>query len=67
MLRLDIISQAEEFECSEEYINQLVEVLDHFESKFREINDLLEIKMVDDLDQIGEAKTIAEREAFDLY
>jgi len=67
MKRLDIISQAEEFECSKEYIDALGDVLNHFEERFNEIKRLLTIENVGDLDQISEAFYVAEKESDDLY
>lgn len=54
-------------EQEEELYNYLSSVIDHFESKFNDIKDKLEIKDLGELDQIEEAWQIAKDTADDLY
>ena len=54
-------------EQEETLYNYLSSVMDHFESKFNDIKDKLEIQDLGELDQIEEAWEIAKDEANDLY
>lgn len=51
----------------EDLLDYLSSVIDHFENKFKEIKDKLEIQDLGELDQIEEAWQIAKDTAQDLY
>ena len=62
---LDYDKTAEEQE--EDLLDYLSSVIDHFESKFNDIKDKLEIQDLGELDQIEEAWKIAKDEVDNLY
>tara|TARA_R110000851_G_scaffold97008_1_gene210429 strand:- start:1582 stop:1779 length:198 start_codon:yes stop_codon:yes gene_type:complete len=65
MTREDILSGFENLSVSEQ--DFLVDIVDHFEIVFSDIEDLLDIKCLDDLSGIEEAKTLASKANTDLY
>lgn len=70
MKRRDIMNSMPELEDEnkvEEFTDWMKETIDHFETKFGEINSLLDVTSIDDLDDISTAKGIAKDCADDLY
>tara|TARA_R110000850_G_C9956282_1_gene464035 strand:- start:1470 stop:1667 length:198 start_codon:yes stop_codon:yes gene_type:complete len=65
MTREDILSGFENLSVSEQ--DFLVGIVDHFEVVFGDIRDLLDIKCLDDLSGIEEAKILADDAFTDLY
>ena len=66
MKRIDVLSSIEGLEA-EEQNEALVNAIDYFEAKFLEIRDLLENIDLSSLDNIIDAKNIAEEAGIDLY
>lgn len=66
MKRLDILNSIEDVDA-EEQNEALVTAIDYLEAKFLEIRDLLENVDFDSLDNISDAKDIAEEVGKDLY
>mgnify|MGYP003633553784 CR=1 FL=1 len=66
MKRIDVLSSIEGLEA-EEQNEALVAAIDYFEAKFLEIRDLLENIDLSSLDNIIDAKNIAEEAGIDLY
>ncbi len=62
MKRQEIMS-----ECPEGHEDWLKDIIDHFEGKFQDIAEKLQIDDISKLDQISDAYDIAEKTATDLY
>jgi len=62
MKRQDILDMFED-----EQHDKLTDVINFFETEFKEIQELLSISSVDNLDQVGKAKQLAEKHADNLY
>lgn len=62
MKRKDIMEH-----CPEEFEDTLKDFIDECESRFQEIRNMLDIKDIDQLDQISDAYRLADDYASDLY
>ena len=62
MKRKDIMER-----CPEDFEDLLKDFIDEVESRFQKVRDLLDIKDVDQLDQVSNAHRLADDYAGDLY
>ena len=62
MKRQEIIER-----CPDSFKDDMGVILDHFEGKFNEIRDLLDISSISELDKIYEAHKIADSTSDEIY
>lgn len=62
MKRQDILNKFDD-----ELHKEINDVIDHFESKFQEIRDMLDGFSFDNLDKIEDARNLADNTADELY